>query len=84
MCLNYDSKIRIRGNIYAQNDCVLNIVCVSSSSTDSITESYTINKGLNYYDLTSAILETDDITYNVSINIIANCNIETSDLLVYY
>lgn len=83
LSLNYDSQIRLRGNIYAEKDCVLNIVCVSSLSTDSITESYTINKGLNYYDLTSAILKTDDTTYNVSINIVANCNIETSDLLVY-
>lgn len=81
--LNYDSQIRFRGNIYSSKDCILTFNCVSESNTDTLIESYLIKKGLNYYDITTAILETEDTTYNITINLSSNCQIITDDLLIY-
>ena len=81
--LNYNSKIRLRGNITATSDFIIKISGVSSASTDSQIQEFVINNGTDFYDLTSNDFGTDDLTYNVNIEIIGNGLINLTDFSIY-
>lgn len=83
LLLNYNSQIRFRGFITASNDCILQIGGVSSSATNTLTETFIINKGTFFYDFTSKNFKTDDTTYNLQFSIIGTSNLVFDNVLLY-
>lgn len=81
--LNYDSAIRLRGYIDAENDCTIEIQANSSAATDSETQTFVVNKGRNYYDLTSNVFSTTDPTYDIQIELKGSGNVIFEDFLIY-
>ena len=81
--LTYDSMIRIRGFIEASNDCILQLNGLSSSSTDTLIETFVLNKGRFYYDVTSSEFATNDATFNVMFNVLGNASVTFDDVYIY-
>lgn len=81
--LTYDSVLRIRGFIEVSNDCILQLNGLSSSSTDTLIETFILNKGRFYYDITSSEFATDDTTFNVTFNVLGNADVIFEDVYVY-
>ncbi len=81
--LNYTSNIRFRGYIDAPDNFILRINGTSSGATDSLTQSFAINKGRFFYDLTSNAFETSDATYNLSFELIGTGTITLEDFRLY-
>lgn len=79
--LNYDSHIHIRGYITANQDTILTITGTSSAGNDNLTDTLTINKGTNYYDIVSSEFATDDATFDVQISV--NNQVIFDDVYVY-
>ena len=83
LSLNYKTNIRFRGYITSDSEQILQIVATSSAATNSETQNFTINKGRNYYDLTSNEFETIDSTYDLDFNFIGSGSLILEDFRIY-
>lgn len=75
--LTYNSKLRFRGNIDADNDFILQLTVTGAKPQ---TQSFVINKGQFDYDLTSNEFEAGD---SVVISLSGTGNVELTDFLIY-
>jgi len=80
--LNYDSKIRFRGNVTATSDFVLQIIG-STVSGDSLTQQFYINAGTGDVDFTSELYKTANPTYNLQFNFIGTGDLTFDNLYLY-
>ena len=80
---NYKTKIRFRGFITSDSEQILQIVGTSSGGANSETQNFVINKGRNYYDLTSNDFETADLTYDLDFNFIGSGSLVLEDFRIY-
>jgi len=75
--LTYDSVIRFRGNIDADNDFILQLTV---TGTDAQIQTLGINKGLEYYDLYSNDFKAGSA---VTISVTGTGSIEFDNFLIY-
>ncbi len=77
------ASFRLRGWIESTADIELDIEGVSQSNEDLQTEAFIINKGLNYYDISTTEFETDKNYYDIKIKIRGDANVTFNDTLLY-
>lgn len=77
LTLSYDSKLRFRGNVVADNDFILTI---TSTGTNPQTQTFIINQGQFDYDFTSNKYTALD---TVVISIVGTGSMNMTDFLIY-
>jgi hypothetical protein len=80
---DYTSALRFRGWVTSENDLTLRFSGISSTTVDTQTQDFVINAGRFYYDFTTDEFETDDATYNITVELIGSGNVDFDNVLLY-
>lgn len=82
LLLNYNTKIRLRGNVNATADFIFRISGTATSGETLVNE-YLINEGDNEIDYTSESFNAETPTYNLTFDIVGDGTVTLDNLLLY-